>query len=360
MILTIVVFILVLSVLIFVHEFGHFMTAKKSGMRVEEFGFGFPPRIWGKKKGGTIYSINAIPFGGFVKILGEDGQEKSNPQSFASKSAARRALVLFAGVAMNIILAFVLLSIVNMVGLRTGLTDGQTSGAKNIMVQVIEIADGSPAQVAGLEVLDNIKSITVAGIRTTVDGVDDVQNIVNANKGKSITINVQRGGREINLELTPRENPPANEGAIGVSLATTGIITYPWYEAIWHGIQDTWFILAQTAIGYATIIKNLFTTGQAGVQLSGPVGIAVITGQAARLGFTYILQFMSLISINLAVLNFIPFPALDGGRLLFVLIEKLKGSPISKKVENALNSFGFALLILLMLYVTTKDVLRFF
>lgn len=361
MILTIFVFIIVLSVLIFVHEFGHFITAKKSGMKVEEFGFGFPPRLWGVKKGETVYSINWIPFGGFVKILGESGEEENNPRSFSSKSATSRVLVLFSGVAMNVILAFFLLAIVNTVGLRIGFQDNEIDpSATNMMVQIVQVADNSPAQEAGIKVLDQIEGISVNGIETQIAKVADVQEMINANRGKDIILLIKRGSQKFSINLTPRENPPQGQGAIGISLSITGVVKYPWYKAVYKGAVDTWFILEETVIGYATIIKNVFTTGKAGIDLSGPVGIAVVTGQAARLGFTYILQFMALISINLAVLNFIPFPALDGGRLLFVLIEKLKGSPISKKIEAGLNSFGFVLLILLMIYVTTKDILRFF
>jgi regulator of sigma E protease len=361
MVLTVIVFIIVLSVLIFVHELGHFITAKRAGMKVEEFGFGFPPRIWGTKKGGTNYSINWIPFGGFVKILGEDGEKRNDSRSFSSKSAWKRVIVLAAGVVMNILLAFILLVFVNAVGLRVGFSDNDMpNNAKNIMVQIVEVVDGSPAQKAGLNVLDQIKGITVNGTETAITQVGQVQSIVSSNEGKNIVVDIQRGNQQIAVNITPRENPPAGQGAIGISLAMTGVIKYPWYRAIYQGGSDTWEIFKETAIGYATIIKNVFTTGRPGVQLSGPVGIAVITGQAERLGFAYLLQFMALISINLAVLNFIPFPALDGGRVLFIIIEKLKGSPIPRHVEMAVNTFGFALLILLMIYVTTKDILRFF
>lgn len=359
MILTVILFIVILSVLVFAHEFGHFITAKRSGMKVEEFGFGFPPRAWGIKRGETIYSINWIPFGGFVKILGEDGDNRESPKSFGSKSAWRRVLVLIAGVAMNVILAFVLLIVVNIVGLRVGFSDDNVpAGAKNVMVQIIQVADNSPAQRAGLQLLDQVKDIKADGRTTDIENVQQVQSLINANKNRKIVIDVQRGSQVVSAELTPRVNPPPGEGAIGISLSATGVMTYPWYRAIYQGLVDTWTILAGTVLGYAAIFKNIFTTGKAGVQLSGPVGIAVVTGQAARLGFAYILQFMALISVNLAVLNFIPFPALDGGRLLFVAIEKIKGSPISKKVENAVNSFGFAFLVILMIYITTKDIIR--
>ncbi len=359
--LTVIVFIIVLSVLIFVHEFGHFIVAKRAGMKVEEFGFGFPPRLWGIKRGRTVYSINWIPFGGFVKIFGEDGQGKNDRESFASAKARVRIAVVVAGVTMNFLLAVVLLSIGNAVGLRVGLIDEvQTKQAKDIKVQIIQVAASSPAEKAGLTILDEIAGFKVGGKETPIKSVEEVQNFINQNKGQEITIVLKSGNQQKEKTLIPRADPPAGEGALGISLAATGVIKYPWYEAIGRGATDSVSVLRVTAIGYAGIIKSLFTTGKTGAELSGPIGIAVITGQAARLGFTYLMQFVAIISINLVVLNIIPFPALDGGRLLFVVIEKLKGKPISQKIENAVNAFGFALLILLMVYVTTKDIVRFF
>ena len=359
--LTLIIFVVVLSILVFVHEFGHFITAKRAGMKVEEFGFGFPPRLFGIKKGETIYSINWIPFGGFVKILGESGEEKDNPQSFASKKAGVRSRVIVAGVAMNILLAILLLAVGNWVGLRVGLiNDAQFGQAKDIKVQIIQVAEDSPAAQAGLRVLDEITVLSVGDQRIEIARVEDVQEFVNQNLGREVKMQTKSGDQSREVSVVPRINPPEGEGALGVSLAATGIIDYPWYEAIGRGVTDSVFILQHTAIGYATIIKNAVISGKAGVELSGPVGIAVITGQAARLGFTYLMQFTALISLNLAILNIIPFPALDGGRLLFIGIEKARrGKPVPKKIEAAVNSVGFALLIMLMIYVTTKDILKF-
>ncbi len=359
--LTLIVFIIVLSVLIFVHEFGHFIVAKKAGMKVEEFGFGFPPRLWGIKKGGTVYSINWIPFGGFVKIFGEDGQGKKDRKSFASAKARTRVAVVVAGVTMNFLLAVVLLSVGNAVGLRVGLIDEvQTRQAKDVKVQIIQVAASSPAEKAGLMVLDEILGFRVEGKETPIKNAEEVQDFISQNKGQEITIVLRSGNQQKEKTLTPRTNPPAGEGALGISLAMTGVVKYPWYQAIGRGATDSVSALQVTAMGYAGIIKSLFTTGKTGAELSGPIGIAVITGQAARLGFTYLMQFVAIISINLVVLNVIPFPALDGGRLLFIVIEKIKGKPVSQKIENAVNALGFALLILLMVYVTTKDVVKFF
>ena len=359
--LTVIIFIIVLSILIFVHELGHFIMAKRAGMKVEEFGFGFPPRLFGIKKGETIYSLNWIPFGGFVKILGEDGQEKDNSRSFASAKAKTRAGVLVAGVVMNVLLAIVLLSIGNAIGLRVGLIGGPADvGASDKKVQIIQVAAGSPAEKAGLKPLDEITGFKTGALVIAISSIEEVQDLINKNLGSSVVMLVRDGGAVTEKNIMPRSDPPPGEGALGISLAVTGIVRYPWYEAIGRGVMDTVNIFRYTIIGYATIIKNVFATGKAGVELSGPVGIAVITGKAARLGFTYLMQFTALISINLAVLNIIPFPALDGGRLLFVGIEKLKGKPVSRKIESAINAVGFVLLILLMIYVTTKDILKFF
>ncbi len=364
---TTIIFIIVLSVLIFVHEFGHFIVAKKAGMKVEEFGFGFPPRLWGIKRGGTVYSVNWIPFGGFVKIFGEDGQGlsaqagKNDRRSFASAKAGIRIAVVVAGVLMNFLLAVVLLSIGNAVGLRVGLIDEvQIGQAKDVKVQIIQVATSSPAEKAGLLVLDEIAGFKVSGKEIPIKSVEEVQDFISRNKGREITIVLRSGNQQKEKTLIPRADPPAGEGALGISLAATGVIKYPWYQAIGRGAMDSVSTLQVTAMGYAGIIKSLFTTGKTGAELSGPIGIAVITGQAARLGFSYLLQFVAIISINLMVLNIIPFPALDGGRLLFIVIEKIKGKPVSQKIENAVNAFGFALLILLMVYVTTKDVVKFF
>ena len=348
---TALIFFVVIGILVFVHELGHFVTAKRAGMKVEEFGFGFPPRLFGVKKGETIYSVNAIPFGGFVKIMGEDGSERDNSRSFAGRPAHIRAIVIVAGVVMNLLLAILLLALGNAIGLRVGLDDKLTAIASDQQVQIIQVTPGSPAEEAGLKLFDALPEFVT---------VTAVQEFINANKGRAVTLQIKRGSEQLAVKLVPRSNPPPGEGAVGIALALTGVVRYPWYQAIYRGLADTYNITSQTALGYGTIIKNLFVTGQAGAELSGPIGIAVVTGQAVRLGFSYLLQLMALISVNLAILNIIPFPALDGGRLLFIGIEKLKGSPVPKQVEIAVNGIGFVLLILLMFYVTVKDVIKFF
>ncbi|MBI4117131.1 MAG: RIP metalloprotease RseP [Parcubacteria group bacterium] len=358
--LTAIIFIIVLGVLVLVHEAGHFYVAKKAGMKVEEFGFGFPPRLFGIKRGETVYSINLIPFGGFVKIYGEDGEDRGNSRSFASKPAGRRAQVIVAGVLMNFLLAAVLLGFGNFLGLRIGLAGNEDFAAKDIKIQIIQVSQNSPARAAGLKALDEIRRLQKDGDALEPKSVEEVQGFVKKYGGEEIDLIIARNGEEIDLKLVPRKNPPAGQGAIGVNLAKTGVVSYPWYEAIWRGIRDTGVMAVNILIALGVFFKNLFVNSSLIGDVSGPVGVAVLTGQAAGLGFNYLLQFVALLSINLAVLNIIPFPALDGGRLLFIGIEKLKGSPIPKKIEGLVNAAGFAFLIALMIWITIKDVSKFF
>lgn len=355
MITTIIIFILILGLLIFVHEFGHFITAKKSGVRVEEFGFGFPPRIFGIKRGNTVYSINAIPLGGFVKAFGEDGGNRDNPESFGSKKPWQRAIILAAGIIMNFILAIVLLGFSNMIGLPSVVTDTNTD-PKNIKIQISEVTDNSPAMTAGIKIGDQIK--TVGGLE--VFRIGEFQEEVKNNLGKEVKITVMRGKEKLMLSLTPRTNPPEGEGAIGIGLVETTIVKHPWYRAFWEGLKGVYYftIMFITAIG--GLIKNLILGGHISGDVAGPVGIAVLTNQVTKLGFVYVLNFTAILSLNLAIINAIPFPALDGGRLLFLAIEKIKGSPISQKVEQMTHTIGFMLLLLLMVVITFRDIVRFF
>jgi len=364
--LDLIIIIIELGVLVLVHEAGHFFVAKKSGMQVEEFGFGFPPRIWGIKKGETIYSINAIPFGGFVKILGEDGAERENPRSFASGKAVHRGAVLLAGVVMNLVLAFVLLSIVNFSGARVGLADtADAAKARDIRIQITDVAAGSPAQMAGLKPLDTIRGFKTQDGVINVTETEEVQEYVGARGGQEIILLIDRDDGESpetyrEIRATPKFDEQAQKGRLGLSMAKTGIIQYGPLEAIVEGAKDTYYLLIQIISGLWLIFTNLIKYGKVGVDLAGPVGIAMISGDAYRIGFSYLVQFVAFLSINLAVLNALPIPALDGGRFLFLIIEKIKGRPLPKRAEATLNTVSFLLLICLMVYVTTKDIVKLF
>ncbi|MBI2064764.1 MAG: site-2 protease family protein [Candidatus Yanofskybacteria bacterium] len=356
------IFIAVIGVLVLVHEWGHFVMARRAGMKVEEFGFGFPPRLFGIKKGETIYSINWIPFGGFVRILGEDGGQLDKLGSFGSKSISARLKVVVAGVVMNLIFAVLLLVSGNFFGLRIGLFDEEMiATARDKKVQILQVAPESPAERAGLQILDEIVGLQSAGGAIQyVTTTEEVQKFTSEHVGEKLGVILRHGNGLVTKEVETRLNPPPGEGSIGIVMALTGVVSYPWYEAIWRGVNDTAILTYNTMYGYYSLIKTLFIDGRLIGEVSGPIGIAGITGQAARVGFSYLMQFVALISINLAVLNILPFPALDGGRAVFIVAEKLRGRPLDKKIEAAVNGIGFALLVGLMIYVTIKDITKFF
>lgn len=361
--ITAIIFLIVISILIFVHEFGHFVFAKRAGMKVEEFGFGFPPRLFGIKRGETVYSINLIPFGGFVKILGEEGGHENEPRSFSAKPILARLSVVVAGVTMNFLLAVFLLMLGNFLGLRIGLIDENlalNTNAKNKQIQIIQVAENSPAKTADLRLLDEIVGFKIDGVVKNVLSTKEVQDFVLENAGVKSVILIKRAGQSLEKEILPRKNPPEGQGALGISLALTGVVSYPWYESVWRGVYDAVMLTINTVLGYWLLIKTLLIKGKLMADVSGPIGIATMTGQAARIGLNYLIQFVAMISINLAVLNIIPFPALDGGRALTLIVEKIKGSPINRKIENMVNTVGFAFLIALMIYVTIKDISRMF
>lgn len=356
MIVTLIVFVFILGLLVFVHELGHFVAARKNGVKVEEFGFGFPPRMFGVKKGETIYSINWIPLGGFVKIKGEAGENREDNDSFAHKKIWQRTLILASGVLMNFILAAALLSFGFMIGLPQAI-DGDTGGARirDAKIQIIQILEGTPAKEADVETGDTLISVDGKKIKE----VAEMQDYVAGKIGVPVKMIFERGGSEIEKEVVPIFLPETGRGGIGVGLLKSGIVSYPWYSALWKGAEATVFFTWNVIVAFYELIKNLIITQKVSVDLSGPVGIAVLTGQVARMGFIYLLQFTAMLSVNLAVINFLPFPALDGGRILFLIIEKIRRRPVSQKIENAVHNIGFALLMLLILLVTYRDIAKF-
>lgn len=373
MLLTLIVFIIVLSVLVFVHELGHFWVARKFGVKAEEFGIGFPPRAFGiyKNKDGkwkkiigskrvddaadTIYSINWFPLGGFVK-LGEDEEGGDDPNHFNNKKVWQRMSIISAGVAMNIVLAAVLITVGFMMGLPQAL-DNIDSRAQisDRNIQIVEIMPDSPAQKAGLKTGDIIAGID--GNQFT--GYKDLQKFVNKRTGEELAYTIKRGKNEIKKNITPVLMKETGKGGVGVGIVETGIVKYPFFLSIWEGIKTTILLTWAIIIAFYELIKGVIIGNGVSANVAGPVGIAAMTGQVARMGFVYVLQFTALLSINLAIINFLPFPALDGGRIVFLFIEKIKGSPVKKEVEAIIHNIGFALLMLLILVVTFKDVAKF-
>lgn len=386
MLLTIVVFVLVLSVLVFAHEFGHFFTARRFGVRAEEFGFGFPPRavgwyknkhgkwrtIWGNRdlatldenedeniKPGrlaTIYSLNWLPIGGFVKIKGQDGEKKEENDSFSGQAIWKRTIILAAGVIMNIVLAWGLLSLGYMVGLpQSSDTLGANARVSEREVMVAGVSPNSVAAQAGLKEGDAILRINNVGVGTE----KELQDAVAASAGQEAELLVKRNNQDLTIKVTPQAKD-SGRATIGISIYASGLVSYPFFSAIWEGAKTTGWILKEIVVAFVNLFVQIFHGTNVGDQFAGPVGIANITGQAARLGFGYLLQFMALLSLNLAVLNILPFPALDGGRILFLLIEKAKGKPVRQEVEAMIHNIGFLLLIALVIFITYKDIIKFF
>lgn len=352
--ITVIIFLAILSLLVLVHEFGHFWTAKKFGMKVEEFGFGFPPRAFGIKKNDTLYSINWLPLGGFVKIKGEDGQNRDDADSFASKKPWQKFIVLAAGVIMNFLLAAFILSIGYIIGLPQAVDGVDTAAVRDAKVQVVQIVAGSPAEKVGLEVGDSVK--TFNGVQIT--SISQLIGLTQAASGQTVELNIERNKESITKTVAIDTNKDTGKGELGIGLIATGIISYPLPLAIYHGFKSTVLLAVQIIVSFYTILKSIFAGHGTGMEVSGPVGIAVLTGQVSKLGFVYLLQFAALLSINLGVINFLPFPALDGGRAIFVLIEKIRRKQISQKVEGLIHAAGFSLLLLLIAVITFKDIVR--
>lgn len=366
MITTIIVFIVVLGILVFVHELGHFTMAKIFGVGVEEFGFGFPPRLYGLKKGKTIYSLNWIPIGGFVKIKGVvggdqadelDKKNKSDKDNFINKPIWQRFAILFAGVFMNFILCGLLYSIGFMIGLPASL-DGLPNSAvvANQKILIMEAVPDSPAAKAELIQGDAIVSVNDAKFQT----IADLKKYLASYDNQEVKINIERTNQIIEKNiLVTRTIANDNEPGIGVYLTESGTVSFPWYEAIYRGFKHTVILVGLIFKSLYDIVSNLFVGKSAGADFSGPIGIAVLTNQVTKMGFIYILQFAALLSINLAIFNLLPLPALDGGRLLFLIIEKIRGKSVNQKIENMVHNIGFAFLLLLILLVTFKDISKY-
>jgi len=373
MLLTIVVFIVVLSILVFVHELGHFWVAKRFGLKPEEFGFGFPPRAWGfyKTKEGTwkvvkgskevtdaddtIYSVNWFPLGGFVK-LGEDDEPGKNPYHFNNRPIWQRGAILLAGVTMNVILAAVLLSLGFMIGLPQVINDVDRQAIiSNARVQIVEIYPDSPAKQAELKIGDIVHRIG----EEVVDDSDELQALIAGSLDNEAVFMIKRGGKEFERKIVPEIRPESDAPGIGIGIADTGIVRYGIFRAIWEGVKTTALMFVAIIFAFYSLLRDLILGNGVSTEIAGPVGIAALTGQVARLGFVYLLQFTAILSINLAIINGLPFPALDGGRILFLFIEKIKGSPVKKEVEGTIHYIGFAILMFLVLLVTIKDISRY-
>ncbi len=385
--MTLIIFFIVLAVLVLAHELGHFVTAKRNGVGAEEFGFGFPPRLVGtyKDKNGkrrwvfgnkeieeeikereeTIYSINLLPFGGFVKITGEDGERENkkgekDEKSFANQSVWVRFKILVAGVTMNIVLAVILFSLAFWMGLPEVLPDDNSSA--DIPITITMIGAKSPAEKAGLQMGDKIFGlITKDNQEIKPSSIKEFQELTEKNKGQKLTLLVQHpdASKTVKVSLVPRVNPPAGEGSIGIGLAKTKVVRHTFLQSVKLGVITTWDMIRMIFGFLGKLIASPFTHQSVAGDVTGPIGIAKKSRQAARLGLAFLLKFTAMFSVNLAVINILPFPGLDGGRIFFLLIEKIKGSPLKQSLEQKINTIGFMLLLALMVVVIVKDVFRF-
>lgn len=362
--MSILIFIVMLVVLIVGHEFGHFIAAKLSGMKVPEFGIGFPPKIWGKKIGDTEYTINALPFGGFVKIVGEDANEAtSDPASFSNRPKVLQALTLFAGPFSNVVLGFLFFVMAFMLGIPSVVEDSSYAGRlTNERIVIAEVMPGSPAQDAGIQAGDRVVALRVNGEETQIFAPEAIAPLIAGAEG-TVDVIVERAGKRVDLSAVPErgliEGEPERQ-ALGISSALVGTLQLSLPEAIVRAFTETVEKTQMIVEGMATLIASAVTLSANVEHIAGPVGIASLAGDAAHFGLGSILNFAALISLNLAVLNLLPFPALDGGRLAFLAIETLIRRPIPTKIANTVNTVGFVVLILLMLAVTANDLFKLF
>jgi len=360
--MTIIIFIIVLGLLVLVHELGHFLFAKKAGVRVDEFGFGYPPRAvtlgdWR----GTKFSLNWIPFGGFVKILGEnyEAEESSSGLRFTEVSKKWQAGILVAGVLFNFLFAWILFSVGFVVGMPTPVENNYGYEVSDPMLTIVSVLPESPADIAGLKSGDQIIEIKEYNKSTTDLTPESVSEFINKSKGELVVV-VDRGGDVQNFGLSPKSGIVEDRKVVGINMDMVGTLSLPLHKALYEGAKITGEITYLTIKGIIGLIGGAFAGTADLSQVTGPIGIVGLVGDASRLGIIYLFTFTALISINLAVINLLPLPALDGGRLFFVVIEAVTRRPINPKIAGVVNTVSFALLILLMLVITYRDILKLF
>ncbi|MBU3964409.1 site-2 protease family protein [Patescibacteria group bacterium] len=369
MLLVIIVFLLIFSFVILAHEFGHFIVARKSGVRIDEFGIGYPPRIWGKKIRGVTYSINWIPFGGFVKIYGENSEKETlkDSDSFCSKSPKIKAGILLAGIGANLFVAIIffyfLLGFHNFQTFQSQFFDYQFPfGQQNDYPMISEVLDGSPAQEAGINEFD----VVIAGNEEYFSNSDELINFIDQNRGEEITLylaNAHNPNEEKIVKLVPRIDPPENSGAIGVMLGDVSRLSYQGipnkaFSGVLHTLNLGHFTFS--ALGH--LIKISIVEGDIrplSTSFSGPVGILAFTKLSMAGGVWQLFYFIAAISLGLAVINILPIPAADGGRLVFVIYEAIFKKRAPARVERAVNAFGMFFLLALFLIITIKDIIQF-
>jgi len=356
--ITTIIFIIVLAVLIFVHELGHFLVARAFGIRVDAFALGFGPKLFSFKKGETLYSLNLIPFGGYVKIFGENPDDESikgpdSARSFVHKAKWKQICVLSAGVVFNFVFAWIIISTAFFSGVPTSVESypEYASQMKDEHIAITYIEPKSPAEKVGLKAGDEIVGFS---------NLEEIQNAINTSGDKGIALTYKRFGIEDTKNIIAKEGIVPGKYAVGIAMDKVATLELPIHLSIYEAGRLTLHMMKLVTVGIYDLIYGIFDGTSKLSSVTGPIGIAGLVGDAAQLGFTYLLMFTAIISVNLGILNLVPFPALDGGRILFVMIETIIRRPIKPIVANAVNSVGFALLILLMIVVTYRDIAKLF
>ncbi|MBI5356096.1 site-2 protease family protein [Candidatus Collierbacteria bacterium] len=361
--LTVLIFFILLSVLVLVHELGHFIAAKKLGVVAEEFGLGLPPKIrrlftWQ----GTEFTLNWLPLGGFVKMRGENRETENNEQKtmsnegdgyFYAQKPWKRAVILVAGVFMNLVLGVAAFTVVYTV---MGIPEERD------VVVIDGVAPGSPAERARLEPNDIVLELKSQNSNLKTIKTEQFIELINQNRGEEVKLVVKRGSEDKEISITPRveSETPAGEGALGVAISNIQFIHYPWWQMPFRasvtGFKEALAWGGNIVGGLGKMLVDLIAHGKVPNDVAGPVGIARITGEVAKRGWIPLFQLAGILSINLAVVNILPIPALDGGRLLFLGIEKLRGKPMDPKKERLIHLAGYAVLLGLIVLITFRDI----
>lgn len=369
--LIVLIFLLVLSVLVLIHELGHYTAARIFGVKADEFGYGFPPRLIGLVKhngkwkivsgkdetqyANTIWSINWLPLGGFVRIKGENGEnaDKNEPDTFTAKPIWQRLIILAAGVTMNWLLAFVLFAFIFSMG-ATAILDGVPEGAviENREIRVTNLLPEAPASKAGLEIGDRV--LTVAGV--AAENYEQARQVIAEQQDRAFDIYIERAGEQKALSVQPEFIAQIDRYGIGVGLADVGKVKFTPAQSVYYGAQATWNYTIEVVKGFGILFRDIIFLRRVEQEVAGPIGIAVMTGQVAKQGIVPLLQFSAILSIHLAVINFLPIPALDGGRFLFLIIEKIRRKPVARNLEARIHQIAFISLIVLILLVTLRDI----
>jgi regulator of sigma E protease len=372
-IITLIIFLILLSVLVLIHEAGHYFASCMFGVKAEEFGYGLPPRILGfvkvgnrwkrvgskdrKEYANTIWSLNWLPIGGFVRIKGEQGEGERDADSFHHHPIWQRIVILSAGVGMNWILAAILISIGLMIGTPTVLSD-LPAGAdiRQHEISVMEILPGSPADKAGIKPNDIITRVA----DTPAQALEQTRSAIASHGTSTTSVTILRDHHELTLPITPVYLEQAKRNGFGVGLIETGVVSYQPIQAITNGVALTGQYTKDVVLSLVDLFRDIVKGGGETVsQVSGPVGIAVFTGRVAKQGIMPLIQFAAILSINLAVVNFLPIPALDGGRAVFLVVEALRRKPMNRKTEALVHNISFFILLAIILLVTIHDLARY-